>query len=95
MRVGLDITAISQMVTVVRQIVGHFKHSALVKTSLKSKQASLNIQQHALIQDVSTQWNSTYFMLERLTEQCWAIYGVLHDETISTTDHMMLDLQDE
>ena len=42
-RAGLNITAISQMVAVVRKIVAHFKHSALATTSLKSKQASLKI----------------------------------------------------
>ena len=90
----LSVSSISlQMAAVGRKIVGHFKHSALATTSLKSKKASLNIPQ--LIQDVSTRWNSTYIMLERLIEQHWAIYGVLHDETISTTDHLRLDLKDE
>ena len=34
-------------------------------------------------------------MLERLLEQRWAIYGVLHDETVSKPDHKSLDLKDE
>ena len=55
----------------------------------------LNITEHTLIQSVGTHCNSTYFILERLLEQHWAIYGVLHDETVSKPDHKTLDLKDE
>ena len=78
-----------------RKLVGHFKHSALAMSSLKEKQKALNVPEHTLIQDVVTRWNSTYFMLDRLLEERWAIYGVLHDETVSKSDHERLDLTNE
>ena len=40
----------------------------------------MNIKEYHLIQDVVTRWNLVHFMFERLQEQQWAIYAVLHDE---------------
>ena len=38
-------------------------------TFLKEKQSNLGIEQHALVQDFTTRWNSTYYMAERILEQ--------------------------
>ena len=65
----LGLSQISRLSAASRKLVGHFKHSAIAMTALKDKQVQLHINQHHLIQDVSTRWNSTYFMFERLLEQ--------------------------
>ena len=88
---GLDIAAISQMTAAARKIIGHFKHSVVAMTGLREKQLQLEVPQHHLIQDVSTRWNSTYFMLGCLAEQRVAIYTVIHDSAFTK---LHLDLKD-
>jgi len=75
--------------------VGHFKHSVVEMGTLREKQRGLNIPQHTLLQDISTRWNSTYFMYERIAEQRWAIYAVIHDEQVTPSDQRHLDLKPE
>ena len=89
---GLEVTQTNRLASVARKTVGHFKHSSLDMTALKEKQQQLSVPQHHLIQDVATRWNSTYFMLERLHKQRWAIYAVLYDEqgTLSQYKHLYL-----
>ena len=45
-----------------RKIVGHFSHSASASSKLKEIQVQLGIPQKKLIQDVSTRWNSTFYI---------------------------------
>lgn len=77
---GLTVDRISRLTAVGRKVVGHFKHSALAYSELKKKQDHLNVEKHQLVQDVSTRWNSTFFMYERLMEQRWAIHATFLDE---------------
>lgn len=91
---GLDTPAITQMTATARKIVGHFKHSVVAMSGLREKQLQLEVPQHHLIQDVSTRWNSTYFMLDRLAEQRVAIYATIHDPTITKQQHRHLDLKE-
>ena len=92
---GLEVSQINRLASVARKTVGHFKHSSLARTALKEKQQQLSIPQHHLIQDVATRWNSTYFMLERLHEQRWAIYAVLYDEQGTQSQYTHLYLKEE
>ena len=55
----------------------------------------LNIKQHHLIQDVSTRWNSTFFMINRLVEQQVAFYAFLHDAAVSKDQFQHLDLKED
>ena len=87
---GLDLAIISRLTAVCRKIVGHFKHSVVAMGALREKQQSMNIAQHALVQDVATRWNSTYLMYERLAEQRWAVYAVIHDEQVTPSDQRHL-----
>ena len=90
---GLNLSTISRLVASARRLVAHFKHSVISCAALKEKQKTMNIPEHSLIQDVSTRWNSTYLMLERLEEQRWALYAVLHDDLVTRQEHRVLDLK--
>ena len=92
---GLDNTTISRVSAVARKLVGHFKHSAAAMTELKQKQQQLSVPQHHFLQDVSTRWNSTLFMFQRLVEQRWAIFAVLANEQSSQYQYKHLNPKDE
>ena len=92
---GLTHPTIDKATAAARKLVGHFKHSVVATTALKEKQVQLNIKQHHLIQDVSTRWNSTFFMIDRLVEQQVAIYAVLHDAAVSKDQYQHLDLKED
>ena len=89
---GLDLAPVSRLTAVCCKLVGHFKHSVVAMGALREKQQNLNIPQHSIISDVATRWNSTYFMYEQLSEQQWAVYAVLHDESVTTPNYAHLDL---
>ena len=55
----------------------------------------MRLESHNLIQDVSTQWNSTFYMVERLVEQRWPITAVLSDHTVTKPGDRYLDLKSE
>ncbi len=67
----------------IRKIVAHFHRSGKATEELHRIQASLNLPQHKLIQDVETQWNSTYYMIKRFIEQRPAISQYLEDNDTS------------
>ena len=55
----------------------------------------MRVDSHNFIQDISTQWNSTYYMIERLIEQRWPITAVLSDHTVTKASDRYLDLKSE
>lgn len=65
--------SVTDMLSVSRKIVGHFKHSSLACLKLKTIQEDLGLPRKKLHQDVITRWNSTFYMLESLLEQKRAI----------------------
>lgn len=66
--------SIKDLIAIAKRIVGHFNHSSLACSRLKDIQIKkLGIQEKKLVQDVSTRWNSTFYMLERLNEQKSAV----------------------
>lgn len=70
---------VNQMITTGKRIVTHFNHSGIAQEKLKLFQKELDLPEHELVQDVSTRWNSTYYMLARLMEQKRAISLYLTD----------------
>jgi len=80
-----------------RRLVSHFNHSAKSSYMLKQKQARLQHKQLALVQDVVTRWNSTYYMAERILSQqqplCAALLELCKGDLMpSDTEFTMLEL---
>ena len=65
--------AVQKLLTTARSLVGHYHRSNSSFQNFKKIQSQLNLPDHVLIQDVTTRWNSSYYMLERLVEQRKAI----------------------
>ncbi|KAM9307734.1 uncharacterized protein PAF06_011864 [Gastrophryne carolinensis] len=65
------------ILTTSRKLCMHFSHSYTAKHTLLELQRQNGIPQHSLICDVSTRWNSTLHMLDRLYEQRKAITDFL------------------
>ncbi len=53
-----------------RKIVGHFKHSPSNMEELHKEQTELEQHKEPLIQDISTRWNSTLFMIAEEQRGC-------------------------
>lgn len=51
-----------------RTLVGHFKHSVFASEKLKKLQKQMGLPVLKVIQDVSTRWNSSVHMLDRLVQ---------------------------
>ncbi|XP_023212487.1 zinc finger BED domain-containing protein 4-like [Centruroides sculpturatus] len=75
---------VKTIITVNRNIVTHFNHSAVAVSKLEDLQEKLGLQKHKLIQDVPTRWNSTYYMLQRNLEQQKALVTYAIDNKIPT-----------
>lgn len=73
--------SVSDVVASCRKIVGHFKHSPLAYSRLFDLQVQFGIKIKRLQQDVSTRWNSTFYMLKSILEQkhTLATYATEHD----------------
>lgn len=92
---ALKETTISRALGAARQLVEHFKRSELASTKLKMKQEQMNVKKNALIQDVSTRWNSTFHMIERLLEQRWPLTATLSDPEVTPRGKHYFDLKPE
>lgn len=80
---GLAVKDIARLVGKGRSLVSFFHRSSSVNGVLQEKQSLLlPKEQHGLklVQDVSTRWNSTMDMLQRLTEQMAALHATAIDE---------------
>ena len=60
--------AVVELTTKARKLVGHYKHSNVALQSLLRIQEQLGLSPKRLIQDETTRWNTTFYMLERLIE---------------------------
>lgn len=84
-----------------RKLVGHFHHSALATEALFKSQVTLSTasgkpkQPVKVIQDVSTRWNSSFYMLRRLLQLKLPIMAVLEDANVTKPEHRLLMLKDK
>ena len=58
-------------------MVTHFHHSIKSTNILRQKQKDLRYSEECLVQDVSTRWNSCYYMMERILKQQQPICATL------------------
>ena len=92
---GLKLNVIERLLGACRKLVGHFKHSTVATAALADRQKRMNMPVKRLLQDISTRWNSTYYLLDRLVEMRWPISAVLSDERITKRSDRYLDLRNE
>lgn len=92
---ALKDTNISRAIGASRSIVDYFRRSELAHTKLVAKQKLMHSPEHNMIQDVSTRWNSTFYMIERLLEQRWPVTATLSDPEITAKGKKYLDLKAE
>lgn len=92
---ALKESTISRALGAARQLVEHFKRSELASTKLKMKQEQMHVTKNTLIQDVSTRWNSTFHMVERLLEQRWPVTATLSDPEVTPRGKHYFDLKPE
>lgn len=88
---------VTKLLASCRHIVGQFKRSALSMEIFSKKQAELEPSSPPLkvIQDVSTRWKSTFYMLQRPATAERAISFILADPVITQKkDHRNLLLSD-
>uniref|UniRef100_A0A8C1N977 HAT C-terminal dimerisation domain-containing protein n=1 Tax=Cyprinus carpio TaxID=7962 RepID=A0A8C1N977_CYPCA len=90
---ALKNTGIQRAVGAARCLVEHFKKSEQACSKLKDKQKQMGTPEHKLVQDVSTRWNSTFYMINRLIEQRWPVTATLSDPSLTHRDKRYLDLK--
>ncbi|XP_034096541.1 zinc finger BED domain-containing protein 4-like [Gymnodraco acuticeps] len=84
--------SVKDLLAISRKIVGHFKHSQLAYSRIEPIQDELGVTTKRFQQDVSTRWNSTYYMLESLFAQkrTLATYSADHDLPASFTPNQWI-----
>ena len=92
---GLQIPAISRVIGAGRRLTTYFRKSEPALRALRIHQQDMRMEPHQLIQDVSTRWNSTYYMIDRLIEQRWPITAVFSDHTVTNGSDRYLDMKSE
>ena len=94
---GLKIASIKKALGGARSLVAHFSRSSLSTIELEHKQKLENPDKKpkALIQSVSTRWNSEYAMSARLLDLRVPVISVLFDSKITNQkNRSILDLSD-
>ncbi len=81
--------SVKDVLAIGRRIVGHFKHSQLAYSRLQSMQDQFGTPIKRFQQDVSTRWDSTFYMLQSLFAQkrVLAAYSADHELPATFTSH--------
>ncbi|XP_065654893.1 zinc finger BED domain-containing protein 4-like [Hydra vulgaris] len=61
--------SVKEILVCCRRLATHFHHSPTAAAKLEELQEQLGSNKHMLIQDVTTRWNSSYNMIERMLDQ--------------------------
>lgn len=91
---ALEIPTVAKLISRSRKLVGHFKHSTTVAAELRKRQQIFQLSQHELIQDVTTRWNSTQMMMERLVEQRRVISDIMLDQSVTKRSDVYMLLKE-
>ena len=96
---------IQKLLSLARKLVGHFHHITLAKEALCARQAAHSngssssvVEQRPVkvIQDVSTRWNSIFYMLQCLVRLKLPIMAVLEENSVTPKpEHRALLLKDK
>ena len=78
-------STIQRVLACCRKLLGYFKHSSSATDILHDKQLALKKDQQPLtvVQDVSTRWNSTFYMVRRLLQLRSVLTVVLTDPALT------------
>ena len=87
--------AVRDVLATCRTIVGHFKHSSVTYSRLRSIQEHLEVPQHRLQQDVHTRWNSPLYMVKSVIEQKMLLAAYATETGIVTLSPTQLDLAEK
>ncbi|CAF1597382.1 unnamed protein product [Adineta ricciae] len=71
---------VKNVLSTVRHIVSFVRNSHLAYETLNKYQRSLGVNERHLIYDVSTRWNSTYYMLQRFIDEKLSISACLNEK---------------
>lgn len=88
-----DTSGLAHIRSKARKIVGLFKSSTMAKERLTCAQEQLGMSQPKLLQEVETQWNSTYLMLQCLYYQSEPIAAALANLSTEITPLSSDDLE--
>ena len=80
---GLEVQGVSRLLASARRLVSHFNHSVVAMTALRNHQRQMKDKRLKFIQEVSTRWNSSLQMLERLIRLRTHTTAVLGDTTVT------------
>ena len=78
---GLQIRIGSKLLAKARKLVAHFKQSVRVRTALHQRQVEMKMKKLNVVQDVSTSWNSSLYMLRRLLLLRVPITAIMNDSS--------------
>uniref|UniRef100_A0A3Q3GHY6 BED-type domain-containing protein n=1 Tax=Labrus bergylta TaxID=56723 RepID=A0A3Q3GHY6_9LABR len=68
-------------------------NSALKHPGIEKAVGAMATPEHSLVQDVSTRWNNTFYMILQLIEQRWPVTAILSDSSVTQRGKRYLDLK--